>query len=159
MKYPEVVHPPAAPVDRQACPAWAVRIIAGEDERDASRGTQAQRELIAAAKRYTASQAGKRIRLADVGRALHISPEYLTSIFREVEGIPFYQYSLRKRLEQAVRLLPEYASGLSELALELDFSSHSHFTTAFRQAFGCSPAAFRQRARAACRNLVALAAV
>jgi AraC family transcriptional regulator len=113
---------------------------------------------VASAKRYTASHAGKKISLSEIGRALHVSPVYLTSVFREVEGIPFYRYALRKRLERAVRLLPDYASDLSNLALELGFSSHSHFATAFRQAFGCSPAAFRERARAVCRHLFAPAA-
>ncbi len=36
---------------------------------------------------------------------------------------------------------------LSALAAELGFSSHSHFTAAFRQAYGRSPTAFKQSAQ------------
>jgi AraC-like DNA-binding protein len=36
---------------------------------------------------------------------------------------------------------------LAQLALDLGFSSHSHFTTAFRHRFGETPAHFRARIR------------
>jgi AraC-like DNA-binding protein len=139
--------------DHEPCPAWVARIMAGENESGSQDGTAAQQELVANAKRYIASRATQRIRLADVGHALGISPVYVTEVFRRVEGVPFYQFTLRKRLERAIRLLPGYQADLSALALELDFASHSHFTTAFRRAFGCTPAAFRERARRICRNL------
>jgi len=142
--------------DREACPAWVARIMAGEDASGPQDGTAAQ-ELMANAKRYIANHPTQRIRLADIGQTLGVSPVYVTDVFRQVEGVPFYEYALRKRLERAIRLLPGYQADLSTLAVELDFASHSHFATAFRRAFGCTPAAFRERARRICRNLTSLA--
>ena len=143
--------------DHEPCPAWVARIMSGEDERGPQGGTAAQKELVAKAKRFSSNHPTQRIRLADVGQALGVSPVYMTDVFRQVEGVPFYQYALRKRLERAIRLLPGYQADLSTLALELDFASNSHFTTAFRRAFGCTPAAFRERARRVCRNLTSSA--
>jgi len=143
-------------MDREPCPAWVARIMAGENESGPQDGTAAQ-ELVANAKRYISNHPTQRIRLADVGRALGVSPVYVTDVFRQVEGVPFYQYALRKRLERAIRLLPGYQADLSTLALELDFASHSHFSTAFRRAFGYTPAVFRERARRVCRNLTSSA--
>lgn len=143
--------------DRETCPAWVARIMAGENLSAPRRGSAAQRELVANAKRYISGLPGVRIRLADVGRALGVSPVYVTDVFRQVEGTPFYRYSLQQRLERAVRLLPGYEGDLSALALELDFASHSHFTTAFGRAFGCTPAVFRERARRICRNVTSSA--
>jgi AraC-like DNA-binding protein len=137
--------------NRESCPAWVARIMAGDDASGCQRGTASQQELVTNAKRYITERPGERVRLAEVGQALGVSPVYMTDVFRQVEGVPLYQYVLRKRLERAVRLLPAYQSDLSELALDLDFSSHSHFTTAFHQAFGCTPAVFRARARSVCR--------
>jgi AraC family transcriptional regulator len=131
--------------------------MAGENESRPQDGTAAQQELVANAKRYISNRPTQRIRLADVGQALGVSPVYVTDVFRQVEGVPFYQYALRKRLERAIRLLPGYQADLSALALELDFASHSHFTTAFRRAFGCTPAVFRERARRVCSNLTSSA--
>ena len=145
-------YPPSNIPDRDACPAWVARIMAGETVSAPQRGSVVQQELVANAKRYISGLPGARIRLADVGQALGVSPVYVTDVFRQVEGTPFYRYALRQRLERAVRLLPGYRGDLSALALELDFASHSHFTTAFRRAFGCTPAVFRERARRICRN-------
>jgi AraC-like DNA-binding protein len=140
-------------VGHEPCPDWVARIMAGEVANKTLRGTATQRTLVATAKQYIAARPGERVRLADVGQALGVSPVYVTDVFRRVEGVPFYRYVLRKRLEHAVRLLPGYPSDLSTLAQELDFSSHSHFTTAFRRAFGCTPAVFRDRARRVCKSL------
>jgi AraC family transcriptional regulator len=142
--------PPSNTSDREQCPAWVARIMAGEKESTPQRGSATQRELVANAKRYISGLPGMRIRLTDVGRALDVSPVHVTEVFRQIEGIPLYRYALRQRLEHAVRLLPGYQGHFSQLALELDFANHSHFTTAFRRAFGCTPAAFRERARRVC---------
>ena len=143
-----------APSNELLCPpSWVMRIIAGDDTSSPETGTRAQRELVARARRYVSSRPGERIRLAEIGRALGVSPAYVTEVFRKVDGIPLYRYVLRKRLESAIRLLPDYGLDLSALALQLGFSSHSHFTTAFVQTFGCTPAFFRERARALCPNL------
>jgi AraC-like DNA-binding protein len=150
-------YPPSNVPDRETCPAWVSRIMAGENASAPHRGSEAQQKIVRDAKRHISQQPGIRIRLADIGRALGVSPVHLTEVFREVEGTPFYRYALQQRLERAVRLLPGYGGDLSALALELDFASHSHFTTAFRRAFGCTPAAFRERARQICRKLTSSA--
>jgi AraC-like DNA-binding protein len=53
---------------------------------------------------------------------------------------------LRLRLARALDLLATY-DYLSTLSMELGFSSHSHFSAAFRQAYGCTPAQFQRSAR------------
>lgn len=70
------------------------------------------------------------------------SPVYLTQAFQQVEGVPLYRYHLRLRLARALDLLAAY-DDLTALGLDLGFSSHSHFTTAFSQAYGRTPSAFR----------------
>jgi AraC-like DNA-binding protein len=150
-------YPPSNVPDREPCPAWVQRIMAGESANTSQRGSDAQQAIVANAKRHISRFPGVRIRLAEVGQALGVSPVHLTEVFREVEGTPFYRYALQQRLERAVRLLPGYGGDLSALALELDFASHSHFTTAFGRAFGCTPAAFREQALRICRNVTSSA--
>ena len=50
---------------------------------------------------------------------------------------------MRLRLARALDLLGEY-DDLTALSLELGFSSHSHFSSTFRQAYGRTPAEFRR---------------
>jgi AraC-like DNA-binding protein len=63
-----------------------------------------------------------------------------------VEAVPLSRYQLRLRLARALHLLGKY-DDLTSLGLELGFSSHSHFTAAFRQAFGRTPQDFQRAAR------------
>jgi len=87
----------------------------------------------------------RRWTLADVASEVGVSPVYLTQSFQQVEGLPLYRYQLRLRLARALDLLSEYED-LTALGLELGFSSHSHFSAAFQQAYGRSPSEFRQSA-------------
>jgi AraC-like DNA-binding protein len=48
---------------------------------------------------------------------------------------------LRLALEHLVNGKPD----LTMLALDLGFSSHAHFTEAFRTEFACTPSAFRRQ--------------
>ncbi len=84
----------------------------------------------------------RRWTLAEIGDELRVSPVYLTQLFQQVEGMPLYQYQLRLRLAHALDLVARY-DDLTTLALDLGFSSHSHFSAAFRQLYGYSPSRFK----------------
>jgi len=62
-----------------------------------------------------------------------------------VEGVPLYRYQLRLRLARALDLIAQY-DDLSALGLDLGFSSHSHFSAAFRAVYGRTPSEFRRSA-------------
>jgi AraC family transcriptional regulator len=63
--------------------------------------------------------------------------------FRAQTGLSPYRYIMRRRLSRAIRLMRNRSLTLLEIALESGFASHSHFTHAFRQHFGCAPSQFR----------------
>jgi AraC-like DNA-binding protein len=104
--------------------------------------TQRQR-LVDRAKLVLASDPTRRWTLGEIAAELHASPVYLTQAFQQVEGMPLYRYQLRLRLARALDLLAD-CDDLTALSLDLDFSSHSHFSAAFREAYGRSPSEFRQ---------------
>jgi len=104
--------------------------------------------LIRRTKQFLEAALSNHLRLEDVGRAVGASPAYLTDVFSKVEGVPLHQYLTQLRLSHALVQLP-HTDDLTMLALETGFSSHSHFSAAFRRAFGCTPSQFRQMARRA----------
>jgi AraC family transcriptional regulator len=104
------------------------------------------RRLIWRAKEFLDAHLACSVRLVDVARGVGASPAYLTDVFRRVEGIPLHGYLTQLRLARALVELP-HASDLTTLALALGFSSHSHFTAAFRRAFGYTPSQFRESTR------------
>jgi AraC family transcriptional regulator len=90
---------------------------------------------------------GPPIALTELARSLSVSPAYLTDAFRRAEGLPLIRYQLRLRLVRALAELPR-CHDLTALALDLGFSSHSHFSTAFRATMGLTPSEYRRQARA-----------
>jgi AraC family transcriptional regulator len=110
-----------------------------------TRARHVQRERAEAAKQFLASRFETPLGLADVGRAVHYSPYHLARFFRQLVGIPIHQYLIRLRLGAALERLADGAADLTELALDLGYSSHSHFSEAFRRVFGCAPSDFRHR--------------
>lgn len=79
-----------------------------------------------------------------IADAIDVSPVYLTQCFSKVEGKPLYRYVLHLRLAQAMIDLP-HCDDITALALDLGFSSHSHFSTAFKAFSGVSPSTFREQ--------------
>jgi AraC-like DNA-binding protein len=102
-----------------------------------------RRRLVDRAKVLLASDLSRRWSLADIADGIGVSPVYLTQAFQQVEGLPLYRYQLRLRLARALDRL-DGDDDLSRLALDLGFSSHSHFSAAFRQAYGRTPLEFRR---------------
>ncbi|HJQ39538.1 MAG TPA: helix-turn-helix transcriptional regulator, partial [Thermoanaerobaculia bacterium] len=84
-------------------------------------------------------------RIHDIAAECGVSPFHLARVFKAETGISVHQYLLRIRMEQALSRLRDGETQLSRLALDLGFSSHSHFSTSFRRHFGESPAGVRAR--------------
>lgn len=103
-------------------------------------------DRIEAAKVHLASRLAERVTLAELARAVHTSPYHLARMFRQRTGSPIHRYLNRLRLRAALERLAD-ARDLTGLALELGFSSHSHFTDAFRREFGCPPSRARRDTR------------
>lgn len=105
-----------------------------------------KRKLIYRTKLALSADLGRRWTLSEIGREVGCSPVYLTQLFRQIEGMPLYRYQLNLRLAKALEDIASYDS-LTSLALDLGFSSHSHFTSTFRAAYGRNPSDFRKMVR------------
>lgn len=103
----------------------------------------ARQQLVERTKVVLAGDLSRRWTLAEIARAVGVSPVYLTQSFRQVEGVPLYRYHVRLRLARALDLLAGQGD-LSALAQDLGFSSHSHFAALFKQAYKRTPSEFRQ---------------
>ena len=120
-----------------------VRRAVGERTSHVPQGSMGRQKLVDYAKLVLSSDLARRWTLAEIAAEVRASPVYLTQVFQQVEATPLYRYQLRLRLARALTLLGHY-DDLTSLGLYLGFSSHSHFTAAFRQAYGRTPTEFRQ---------------
>jgi AraC-like DNA-binding protein len=135
----------AEPLEAESLALALARRALGPRISRAAGGSAGRQRLADRAKLALSSDLARRWTLADVAAEVGGSAVYLTQVFQQVEGLPLYQYQLRLRLARALELLPQY-DDLTALGLDLGFSSHSHFSAAFRRTYGQSPSAFRRSA-------------
>jgi AraC-like DNA-binding protein len=100
-------------------------------------------DLAAAAQEHVATRFCDKLGLADLAGAVGCSAFHLCRAFRRATGQRVHAYVDALRLRRALDLLPERRGDLTRLALELGYASHSHFTLAFRRAYGVPPSRFR----------------
>ena len=138
-------HNIAEPLEAESLALTLVQRALGPRTTHAAGASIGRQRLVDRVKLVLASDLARRWTLAEIAAEVRGSPVYLTQVFQQVEGLPLYRYQLRLRLARALDLLAQY-DDLTALSLDLGFSSHSHFSAAFRQAYGRSPTAFRQAA-------------
>jgi AraC-like DNA-binding protein len=111
--------------------------------RSSPRAARRRRDLVEAARSAVARSYRERPGLAGLAAQLGTSPFHLSRAFKEEIGTGLHEYVTQLRLRRALELLEDPRAALTEIALDLGFSSHSHFTAAFRRAFAAPPSAFR----------------
>jgi len=135
----------AEPLEAEGLALTLLQRSLGPRTTHAARGSVGLQRLVDRAKLVLAADLARRWTLAEIAAEVGGSPVYLTQVFQQVEGLPLYRYQLRLRLARSLHLLAQY-DDLSALSLDLGFSSHSHFSAAFREAYSRSPSEFREAA-------------
>src|SRR6202011_2182223 len=125
-------------IEAESLTLTLIRRALGERTSHAPGGSCGRQKLVDRAKLVLASDLGRRWTLADIAAVVGVSPVYLTQLFRQVEGLPLYRYQLQRRLARALDRLGKRVD-LTELALDLGFSSYSHFSGAFKHSYGQTP--------------------
>ena len=83
--------------------------------------------------------------LCALSHAVSLSPFTLCRAFRARTGQTLTRYRDEVGLRLALDRLRDPAVDLTDLALDLGYASHSHFTARFRRRFGIVPSAARAR--------------
>jgi transcriptional regulator GlxA family with amidase domain len=101
-------------------------------------------ERMTAALELMESHPGEPLSRADTARRVGLSIRQLDRLFSGKLGSSYAGHYRRIRLERARDLLRQSAVPITEIALGCGFSSASHFSRAYRAAFGVTPASERR---------------
>lgn len=82
---------------------------------------------------------------ADIAGYLNVNEQYLSRCFHKEVGIGPMTYLGRYRIHQAKKLLSEGRFSVTQVALEVGFSSQSYFSRIFQQETGQTPTAYMRR--------------
>jgi AraC-like DNA-binding protein len=85
--------------------------------------------------------------LSQIAADLNLSPRQLQRDFMAFTGLTPIRYLNVVRMSEANSLLAETSIPIAEIAALLGYASQAHFSTAFRQAYDCSPSEVRRLER------------
>ena len=108
--------------------------------------TERQRDAADRVKALLAGRLAEPLRLADIAHEDGLSAFHLCRTFHAATGSTLHAYRDQMRLRRALDRLAD-GEEITGLALDLGYSSHSHFTAAFRRRFQCTPSEFRESPR------------
>ncbi|MDF5722910.1 MAG: AraC family transcriptional regulator [Rhizonema sp. PD37] len=77
--------------------------------------------------------------LVQIAEVINISPTYFASLFKRATGNSPHQYVIQQRVERAKMLLSKTDLTISDIALQVGFSSQSHLTQQFKRFTGMTP--------------------
>ncbi|AOS64247.1 helix-turn-helix domain-containing protein [Actinoalloteichus hymeniacidonis] len=83
--------------------------------------------------------------IAALARFAHVSPTHLIRTFRATFGETPHRYLQRRRVERAMIRLRESDRSVTEICMEVGFTSLGTFSRTFRDIVGESPTEYRRR--------------
>jgi two-component system response regulator YesN len=105
--------------------------------------------LVKAAKAYIEAHSLEKFSLKRLSETLYINGSYLLRQFKSHTGQTLLEYHNAVRCERAKALLEETPMRISEVGEAVGFVSSAHFSHVFKKNTGCTPTAYRERARGA----------
>lgn len=77
--------------------------------------------------------------LEELAKLVGLNIKKLKMGFKELYGMPVFTFLYHYKMEYAKRLLSENGNNVNEVALQVGYSTSSHFIVAFKKKFGITP--------------------
>jgi AraC family transcriptional regulator len=130
-------------VEAIVCLASDCVALAAGQAGPSSRTARRDGELVEVVRLRVAADPSARPGLAAMAADAGVGMVTLCTAFRRITGRSIHAYRLDLRLQLALERLERSTGDLSDVALELGFDSHSHFSLRFRERFGAAPSRVR----------------
>lgn len=86
----------------------------------------------------------EKISIETLANKAALSPFYYQRLFSRLVKKPVAEYVKLRRMAKSIELLQQKDRRILDVALELGFSTHEHFTRTFKAAFGMTPEEYRK---------------
>jgi AraC family transcriptional regulator len=81
----------------------------------------------------------RNIGIHDLAATAGLSASHFKTLFKLSTGLPVHRYVIRRRVDEAVRLLSRAGARSSEVALQVGFADQSHMARCMRKVIGMTP--------------------
>lgn len=94
--------------------------------------------------RFLQEHLSDEIRLTVLAEKFHLSPQYISQLFKSEIGVNFLVYFTNIRIEHAKKLLLSSDMSVAEVADRCGYSDYRVFTKVFKKSEGITPSQFRR---------------
>lgn len=101
-------------------------------------------ELIRKVKKLIQNDLAGDLSVASMADSVHVTPNYLSRIFKRQTGEGCNEYIVRKRIEKAKCLLETTSIKAGEIAGMVGYRDINYFSLAFKKQTGVSPTKYRE---------------
>jgi two-component system response regulator YesN len=103
--------------------------------------------LIKNAKKVIEKSFAGDISLEQVAKHVHLSPAYLSELFKKETGMSFIDYKTIIRIEHAKKLLCTHSLNISEVSVKVGYSDPKYFSKLFKKITGKTIYEYKKEAR------------
>ncbi len=104
-----------------------------------------RKDKIERVKHFVQRNCFKQISLKDATGVVHISPKYLSRIFRQETGMAFHDYVLLLKMEKAKELLEKTSLNVDQISYKLGYANSESFTRQFKKRTRFTPSGCRKK--------------
>lgn len=104
------------------------------------------RERLGELKRYIEMNLSSRLTLGELAKKMFVTPNYLSSLFKQYENITLIGYIEKSRMRKAKFILEtEPGKDVRDIGKEVGYQSSAYFSRTFKKNFGLTPLRYRKR--------------
>ncbi|EOD00139.1 helix-turn-helix transcriptional regulator [Caldisalinibacter kiritimatiensis] len=100
--------------------------------------------IVCKAINYIHNHIDENLSLDEVSTAIHVSKNYLSSLFVENTGYSFSNYINKLKIENSKSKLKDTSKSILDIAIECGFNSQSYFCSTFKKYTGITPNEYRK---------------
>lgn len=103
-----------------------------------------ENELLLEAVKYIKNNLNSNITLELVAKEIHISKNYLSTIFVKIHNCRFKTYVNELRIKMAIELMDKNKYSFGEIAILCGFKNQYYFSSVFKKVMSCAPLDYKK---------------
>ena len=114
--------------------------------REGASGAPSRDDVVVRIKQNVENHLSGEVTAEGLMEGVYLSGSYASALFKEATGMTVHRYAVRRRLEEAARLLTEEPGlRVKDIAWRCGFADASHLINSFQKTYGMTPEAYRRR--------------
>lgn len=103
------------------------------------------KKYVLEATRYIETHLSESITLQDVAGHVHVHPNYLSEIIRNITGKSYLELLTEKRMERAANILNHSNKQIGEISQLVGYNDRRYFTKVFKRYYNMTPTEYRNK--------------